>query len=288
MDGFFNVYKEKGYTSFDVCNKIKYMFKEKKVGHTGTLDPNATGVMQVAIGKATKLLPLLEDHIKVYEPTVMFGISTTSIDPEGEIIEEKENPNLTLEMVKEKLLQLKEIKTQIPPIYSAIKVNGKKLYEYARENKEVKIEPREVKIYEASVISDFFYQDNRLCLKLRLKVSKGFYVRSFVRDLALCLDTIAIMSDLVRIQTGDFMISSSKKLDELKETDLITVNDITNHFERFNCKEYLVKLIKNGIELDERQIKTTSPFTVYYNNKLLAVYEPKGNYKYKIVQYFGE
>lgn len=288
MNGFFNIYKEKGFTSFDVCNKIKYMMKERKVGHTGTLDPNAVGVMQIAVGKATKLLPLLEDHIKVYEPTIKFGILTDSLDPDGKILETSEVPNITLKDIEDKLEKLSSIAEQIPPIFSAIKVNGKKLYEYARNGQEVEIKPRPVKIFETMISSDFFMEDNHLCIKIKLKVSKGFYVRSFVRDLANELGTIAIMSDLTRLQTGDFEINNSKKLSEISENDLISVEDVFSYLPRFDCKEYLVRLIKNGIELDERQMTCDSPFSVYYNNKLLAIYEPSNNKKYKLVQYFGE
>lgn len=287
MDGFFNIYKEKGYTSFDVCNKIKHMFHEKKVGHTGTLDPNAVGVMQIACGKATKLLPLLEDHYKIYEPTIHFGILTDTLDPEGKIIKEENVPKFTIEDVLSKLEILKSRTTQLPPLYSAIKVNGKKLYEYARENKEVEIKERPVKIYELGVISDLYYEDGYLALKLKMKVSKGFYVRSLVRDLAAELGTIGIMSDLVRIQTGDFDINNAKKLSEVNESDLISVEEVFKKYPRFNAKPYLVPLIKNGIMLDERQMTCDTPFSVYFEGKLIAIYAPLKD-KYYRVQYFGE
>lgn len=288
MDGFLNIYKEKGYTSFDVCNKIKHKFEEPKVGHTGTLDPNATGVMQLALGKATKLLPLLEDHIKVYEPTIHFGILTDSLDPDGKIVQEEDVPYFNMDDVNNALKELLKQEEQIPPIYSAIKVNGKKLYEYARENKEVEIKPRKVKIYELYSISGLYHEDGYLTLKLHMKVSRGFYVRSLVRDLAQKLNTIAIMSDLVRIQTGDFKLEDSIKIEDVKETNLIKVEDVFSSYPRFDAKEYLVKLIKNGVMLDERQMTCKSPFTVYYDNKLIAIYEPVGNNKYKKVQYFGD
>lgn len=288
MDGFFNIYKEKGYTSFDVCNKIKHMFHEKKVGHTGTLDPNAVGVMQIAVGRATKLLPLLEDHTKVYEPTIHFGILTDTLDPEGKIIEEASVPSFSLSDVKAKLEILKGRTTQLPPIYSAIKVNGKKLYEYARENKDVEIKERPVKIYELDTVSVLYYEDGYLALKLHMKVSKGFYVRSFVRDLATLLNTIAIMSDLVRIETGDFKLKDAIRLSHLKESNLISVEDVFLKYPRFDAKDYLVPLIKNGIMLDERQMSCRSPFTVYHNNKLLAIYAPLDDNNYYRVQYFGD
>ena len=288
MNGFFNINKEKNFTSFDCCNKIKYKFKTKKVGHTGTLDPNATGVIQIAVGKATKLLSLLEDHTKVYLATVKFGILTDTLDPEGKVLEERPNPDITLDDINDKLVELSKQDSQIPPIFSAIKVNGKKLYQYAREGKEVKLEPRPIKIYESKMASDLYFEDDHLCVKILLKVSKGFYVRSFVRDLAEKLDSIAIMSDLQRIETGNFSIENSKLLSEVTENDLISIEEVFKDLPRFVCKEYLVKLIKNGIELDQRQMTCKSPFLVYYQDKLIAVYEMKDETKYKLVVYLGD
>ena len=288
MNGFFNINKEKNFTSFDCCNKIKYKFKEKKVGHTGTLDPNATGVMQIAVGKATKLLPLLEDHTKVYLATVKFGLLTDTLDPEGKVLNDEGKVDIRIEDINNELISLSKEESQIPPIYSAIKVDGKKMYEYAREGKTVELKPRPVKVYQSNIASDLYYEDDHLCVKILLKVSKGFYVRSFVRDLAQRLGTIAIMSDLQRIETGNFNIENSKLLSEVTENDLISIEEVFKDLPRFDCKEYLVKLIKNGVELDERQMTCKSPFLVYYDNKLIAVYEPKDENKYKLVVYLGD
>ncbi len=288
IDGFLNIYKPKGITSFDVCQKIRRIFNTKKVGHSGTLDPNATGVMQVAIGKATKLLPLLEDHTKVYEATIKFGILTDTLDPEGTVLKENKNVQIKLKDIDEAIFKLKTIETQVPPIYSAIKINGKKMYEYAREGKEIELKPRPIKIYESIRTSDFFEEDGFNCIKVKLKVSKGFYVRSYVRDLAQSLGTFAIMSDLVRLQIDAFTLENSKKIEELTANNIISIEETFKNFPRFNAKEYLVKLIKNGITLDERQIITDKPFLVYFEKKLIAVYAPVAKNKYKIVQYLGE
>lgn len=285
--GFLNIYKEKGMTSFDVCNKIKHLLHIKKVGHSGTLDPNATGVMQVALGKATKLLPILEDHKKIYEATIKFGLITDTLDPEGKILKTEEVPSFSFQDIDNAINELKKQTMQIPPIYSAIKVEGKKLYEYAREGKEVELKPRPIKIYEAYRTSDFFIEDGYKCIKILLTVSKGFYVRSFVNDLASRLNTIAIMSDLVRISIANYHIKDAILLKDLVESNIISVEDTFNYLKRLDVKEYLVKLIKNGITLDQRQIETDKPFLVYFNNELLAIYEPFAKYKYKIVQYFG-
>lgn len=288
MDGFFNINKEKGYTSFDVCNKIKHQFKEKKVGHSGTLDPNATGVMQVAVGRATKLLPILEEHNKTYIATVRFGVLTDTLDPDGKVLNIKIPTNLELSLVKDKVEVLSKRTTQIPPIYSAIKVNGKKLYEYARNNIEVEIKERPCKIYHSSVISDLYEDDGYPTIKIELEVSKGFYVRSFVRDLAEELGTIAIMQDLVRTKTGVFDIKDSYLINEVSEDSLIPVEALFSSSPIFFANDYLAKLIKNGVELDERQMTVNEPFRVYYKDKLIAIYAPNKNNKYSIIQYFGE
>lgn len=288
MDGFFNVNKEKGYTSFDVCNYIKHKFKEKKVGHSGTLDPNATGVMQVAVGKATKLLPLLEDHNKTYIATVRFGILTDTLDPEGNVLETNIPTNLDLSIIKEKVKELSKKTKQIPPIYSAIKVNGKKLYEYARNNIDIEIKERPCKVFYSEIVTDLYDEDGYPTIRIMLEVSKGFYVRSFVRDLGEALGTIAIMQDLVRTKTGVFEIKDSYLINEVSEDSLIPIDALFSSSPIFYANDYLAKLIKNGVELDERQMKVKEPFRVYYNDKLIAIYAPSNHNKYKIVQYFGD
>lgn len=288
INGFFNVRKDKGMTSFDVCQKIKKLFQTPKVGHSGTLDPNAVGVMQIAVGKATKLLPILDDHKKTYLATVMFGILTETLDPEGEVIEKRTVNFLNLEAIDKAIDFLKKEKNQIPPIYSAIKVNGKKLYEYARAKEEIELKPRPVTIYEAKRTTDIYYENGQPMIKVRLTVSKGFYVRSFVRDLAAKLDTIAIMSDLTREAIEDYKLENSISLEDISIENLISIEETFKDYPKFYCKDYLVKLIKNGITLDERQIESDTPFLVYHNDKLLAIYAPYEKNKYKIVQYLGD
>ena len=286
MDGIIVINKPKGITSREVVNKVCKLLNTKKVGHTGTLDPIATGVLVLCVGKATKLVETLTSNDKEYVATVKLGILTDTLDTDGTIIEKK-----CVNLDKDKLVNVLNsfigTYNQEVPIYSAVKINGKKLYEYARENKEVEIKERPIKIYELEAISDLYYEDGYLALKLRMKVSKGFYVRSLVRDLANELNTIGIMSDLVRIQTGDFNILNSKKLSEISCDDLMKIEDVFSKYPRFNARPYLVPLIKNGIMLDERQMTCDCPFTVYFEDKLLAIYAPKDDRYYR-VQYFGD
>lgn len=288
LNGFLNINKPKGITSFDVCQKLKKKLNIKKIGHSGTLDPNATGVMQIALGDATKLLPILEDHNKTYLATIKFGILTDTLDPDGKIIKEEDVVNLSEAIIDEKIKESLNQTSQLPPIYSAIKVNGKKLYEYAREGKEVDIKPREVKIYEATRVGSLELKDGHFLVNVRLKVSKGFYVRSYVRDLASSLNTIAIMSDLIREEIESFNIKDSISIEDVTIDNIISIEEVFAHFYRYEAASYLVKLIKNGIELDERQLVINEPFTVYYNNKLIAIYKPYKENKYKIVKYLGD
>lgn len=285
MDGFFNVNKEKGYTSFDVCNYIKHKFKEKKVGHSGTLDPNATGVMQVAVGKATKLLPLLEDHNKTYIATVRFGILTDTLDPEGNVLETNIPTNLDLSIIKEKVKELSKKTTQIPPIYSAIKVNGKKLYEYQRKGIDIEVKERNIKIYSSEILSDLRYINNHYEIDIKLNVSKGFYVRSYARDLGIMLNGNAVLKELRRTKAGEFCVENSVSLDELREEDCISIFKQFD-FPKVEVNDYLKNLVLNGVTLDERQTTINQVFYVTNKCDIIAIYEPVDEKKYKPVLIF--
>ncbi len=282
MDGFFIIDKEKGYTSFDVCNKIKHKFSELHVGHTGTLDPNATGVLVVSLGKACKTLNLIGDKTKEYVCTIEFNKSYDTIDPTGNLIEES-NKEVTIDEIKKTCDILKEKTTQIPPSFSALKVNGKRSYELARKGIEVKHEAREAHIFDLDIRSELKTNGSLQYIDIYLKVSRGFYVRSFVRDLCEMLYICGNMYDLRRISSGIFNISNAKKIDELTFEDLFEISDVFSYLDKLEVKDYLVNLINNGVILDERQIKTDKPFIVTNKGKNLAIYEPVGDFKYKRV-----
>lgn len=196
----FCVDKPINWTSNDVVQFIKHKYKFKKVGHAGTLDPLATGVLVLGVNEGTKQLSTLIQDDKTYVADITFGIETTTYDAEGQIIKEIDPSKIRIEQIEEMIKNkfLNDYK-QFPPIYSAIKVNGKKLYDYARNNKQVEIKPRDVKLFSYKTIK---YINNTLTIEL--KVSKGFYIRSFAHDLGLALNNHAYISALKRTKSGTF------------------------------------------------------------------------------------
>ena len=214
MDGIILINKEKGCTSHDVVNKVKHIFNEK-VGHTGTLDPNATGLLPILIGKGTKLSAYLINHDKEYEVTLKLGIKTDTADSEGKVINEQNVDNSMMQ--SEKIVKVLDSfigkQMQTPPIYSAIKINGKKLYEYARKNIEVEIEPRQIEIF--SIQLDEINEDEKI-ICFTVKCSKGTYIRSLCEDIAERLGTIGYMKELNRVKVGIFDIKNSIKIEELE------------------------------------------------------------------------
>lgn len=223
VGGFLLVDKEKGYTSFDVCNKLKHKFKFRKVGHNGTLDPNATGLMIIGVNSYTKLLFKLNYNIKEYIATILFGMESKTYDITGEVFNECKFVDVNESEIDNAINSLKNIKTQIPPMYSAIKVNGKKLYDLAREGIEIELKPREIEIYNIKRLTDIYLDNGFKCMKITMTVSSGFYVRSFVRDLGELLKLPCLLKDLIRTKNGKFNLTDAKKIDE------ITINDIIHN-----------------------------------------------------------
>jgi len=283
MDGFLLIDKPKNITSFGVCNNLKRKFN-LKCGHNGTLDPNTTGLMVVALGSATKLLKLINEHDKTYLATITFGILTDTLDICGNVLKDYD-----MQVNKEDLLKalevLKNKDSQIPPLTSAIKVNGKKLLEYQRKGIEVKVDARNVKIYDYKIVSDLRYENNHYSFDIILDVSKGFYVRSFARDLGELLGGVATLLDLRRIKCGSYDIKDAIKLDEVKEEDIINITSFFD-FPKVEVNDYIAKLVKNGITLDERQTKLNGVFYVTHNCDIIAIYEEVDLYKYKPILIF--
>jgi tRNA pseudouridine55 synthase len=213
LNGIIVINKEKGYTSNDVVQIVKKIFKEK-VGHTGTLDPMATGVLPLLVGKGTQCSKYLINHDKIYTATLKLGIKTDTGDITGNVVEEK-NVNkdiLNFDYVTEVLKKFVGNIEQMPPMYSAIKINGKKLYEYARKGQAVDIKPRNITIYNIELIS-IEAED----IKFKVSCSKGTYIRTLCEDIAKALGTVGTMSELNREKVGDFDIQNSVTLNELKE-----------------------------------------------------------------------
>lgn len=201
--------KEKSWTSFDVVNKIRYFLKIKKVGHAGTLDPFATGLLIVGVGKGTKILQEFSLLPKCYQSVIRFGIETDTLDQTGRIIAESIVTNLTRELIEEAVENLIGDIKQTPPMYSAKKVNGKRLYKLARNNKEVKRKPITVTIYKSDIV-----EWNPPDLKMSMKVSKGTYIRSYADDLGKKLGCGAHLKDLKRTAIGPYTVEDSFTLSE--------------------------------------------------------------------------
>ena len=225
ISGFLLINKEKNYTSFDVCNKLKHKFKFKKVGHNGTLDPIATGLMVIGVNKATKSLFKIENNTKEYLATIIFGKESKTLDVSGEIFNINKNVDVKINELDNAINILKSRKTQIPPMYSAIKVNGKKLYELARNGVEIDLKPRGVKIYNITRTTEIYEdEDGFKCVNISMTVSPGFYVRSLVRDIGEILQKSCTLKDLTRAKNGDYKLEDSKKIDEVTLDDIFEIN----------------------------------------------------------------
>ena len=246
MDGIIIINKEQGYTSNDVVQIIKKKFNEK-VGHTGTLDPMATGVLPILVGKGTLLSKYLINHDKIYVATLKLGIKTDTGDITGDVVQ-NENVNekcLDDENVRKVLEEIKGEQEQIPPMYSAIKVNGKKLYEYARKGLSIDISPRKINIYNTELIN-IDKETNEITF--RVSCSKGTYIRTLCEDIAEKLGTIGTMSSLNREKVGDFEISEASKLSEIKEK-LISIEEFFKNKDKILLSPRSFIAFINGVKL---------------------------------------
>ena len=211
IHGIINVYKEKGFTSHDVVAKLRGIVGQKKIGHTGTLDPDATGVLPVCLGKATKLCDLLTDKNKTYEAVLLLGKTTDTQDITGEVLEEKSTEALTEEKVREAIEGFIGDYEQIPPMYSALKVNGKKLYELAREGKVIERKARLVKILDIQILEIDLPK-----VRMEVSCSKGTYIRTLCHDIGEKLGCGGCMESLIRTRVSTFRIEDAKTLDEIE------------------------------------------------------------------------
>ena len=213
MNGVILIHKEKDFTSFDVVAVVRKLTGQKKVGHTGTLDPNATGVLPVLLGTATKAQDIIPCHDKRYRADFRFGIATDTLDIWGEVIEEKPS-NVTEEQIQRALGSFRGEIEQLPPMYSAVSVGGKRLYQYAREGKEVERRPRKVTVYSLELIS---FDEAAQSGTLDIYCSNGTYIRTLIDDLARALGTVGVMTDLVRYEACGYPLDDCMTLDELRQ-----------------------------------------------------------------------
>ena len=253
LNGIIVINKPKDYTSHDVVAKVKRILNIKKVGHTGTLDPNATGVLPLLLNQGTKLSKYLIEHDKDYEVTLKLGIKTDTLDGEVNIIEKQEVIWNNLNDIEKVLNSFIGKQEQIPPIYSAIKVNGKKLYEYARNGQTVEIKPRKIEIYKIELQKVDKKQNE---INFKVSCSKGTYIRSLCENIAVKLGTIGYMKELNRTKVGRFNIENSITIEELEnnkediEEKIITMQELFKKYPRVNLKKEQLEKFLNGVKIN--------------------------------------
>ena len=270
MFGFLNVYKPKGITSHDVVSALRRITKVKHIGHTGTLDPFAEGVLPICIGKATRLIEYLDDD-KAYTGTIQLGSSTTTYDLEGEEVNFSDK-KVTFNEIEAALDKFRGEIEQLPPIYSAIKVNGKKLYEYAREGKEVKIEPRGVNISNLQILN--FYPETRQ-LELHIECSKGTYIRSIANDLGEELGTYGHLVKLVRVKAGMFEVNNAVSLEHIQtkeDVEKLLIAPLTklNYMTYELNKNELVKVSNGTAIMPSKELPENSLILLTSQERLIA------------------
>lgn len=273
MNGILNIFKPKGMSSFDVVRVVKKVAKTGKVGHTGTLDPEATGVLPVCIGRATKIIDYIMDSEKVYEVTFKLGIRTTTYDLEGEILEERDTSNLKNEDILAVVKEFIGEYSQVPPMYSALKQNGVRLYELARKGIEVEREGRLIKIYNIENI-----KINNPYVSMKVTCSKGTYIRSLCYDIGEKLGVFATMTELNRSKTSVFSQEKSISVNDLTEENIdeyiVTMEEALSKYEAITvCGKY-VKLLINGVRVADNRFTKDK----IINNRLYRVYDEDSNF----------
>ena len=257
IHGIINVYKEKGFTSHDVVAKLRGIVGQKKIGHTGTLDPDAVGVLPVCLGRATKLCDLLTDKDKVYETVLLLGVDTDTQDVSGEVLMSKETSALTEKEVRAAVLSFEGDYDQIPPMYSALKVGGKKLYELAREGKTVERKARRVQIFEVEILAVDLPR-----VKMQVHCSKGTYIRTLCHDIGAKLGCGGCMEELVRTKVSRFVIEDDHTLSQIEEMKekgqlkklLLPVDRMFEQYKKVVVMEKWQKLIYNGNPFPEKAV----------------------------------
>lgn len=275
MFGFLNIYKPKGLTSHDVVARLRRITKIKQIGHTGTLDPFAEGVLPICIGKATRLIEYLEDN-KAYEGTIQFGSATTTYDLEGDITLTSDK-KISLEQIEDALNQFRGVITQTPPVFSAIKINGKKLYEYARKGEEIDVPSREVTIYKLELIE---FNKTTQQARVLIECSKGTYIRSIANDLGKVLGAYGHLIKLVRIKAGRFLINDTIELENLDSENIQTklIEPLTMlPFKTIEISEKEFTLVKNGMKLNNYSFNEGELVTLLYENEIVSVAEFSNN-----------
>ena len=286
IHGVLNIYKEKGYTSHDVVAKLRGIVGQKKIGHTGTLDPDAVGVLPVCLGKATKLCDMLTDKNKTYETVMLLGRVTDTQDVSGEILKEHDTSVLDEATVRNAIFSFLGDYMQVPPMYSALKVNGKKLYELAREGVEVERKARPVKILDIQI-----KEINLPRVRMEVTCSKGTYIRTLCHDIGELLGCGACMEELIRTKVSRFEIKDALTLEQvsvLKQEErlgeiLIPIDEMFLDYEAVTLKDEFMSMVYNGNVFLAKHLKQHIELT---DGKKVRVYDTDGNFIaiYKFIQ----
>lgn len=273
MNGVLNIFKLKGMSSFDAVRVVKKVAGTGKVGHTGTLDPEATGVLPICIGRATKIIDYIMDSEKVYEVTLKLGIRTTTYDLEGEVLEERDPSHLTEEEILNSINSFKGEYSQIPPMYSALKQNGVRLYELARKGIEVERKGRLVNIYNLEDI-----KINNPYISMKVTCSKGTYIRSLCYDIGEKLGVFATMTQLNRAKTSVFSQEKSININELTKENIndyiLSMEEALEKYDKIVVNKKYVKLLVNGVRVADGRFTKDKVI----NNKLYRVYDDENNF----------
>lgn len=284
LDGFLFIHKPTGLTSHDVVNHIRKSWQLDKVGHTGTLDPFASGLLVLCIGSATKLAYLFQNLDKRYEGIMVFGLHYDTLDTTGEVLATRD-VTFDEQAIKAAAETFKGDYLQTPPMYSAIKQAGTRLYRLARKGQEVEREPRTVHVHDLVItgqVDDHTY-------RFHAHVSKGTYVRSLAADLAGRLGTFGALKTLVRTDIGPYQLDQAVNMYDASPADLLTLEQYFAAHQVVVLNDYMVKLCQNGVYLDQRQIKTDQPFVATDSEgKPIAYYEPVETHRYKPILIFKE
>ncbi|MEE1370708.1 MAG: tRNA pseudouridine(55) synthase TruB [Bacilli bacterium] len=281
MNGILIVNKPKGYTSRDIVNIISKKLNTKKVGHTGTLDPIAEGVLVVPIGRALKISELLTSEKKEYIAKVILGYETDMLDITGKEIK-RNIPNVDKDKLIEVLNSFIGKYNQEVPMYSAVKVNGRKLYEYARSNIQITPPSKIVEIYSISLLEGPIYKDNTVEFTMKCEVSKGTYIRSLIRDIAYKLSTYGTMKELIRTKQGSFLLEDAFTLEDIQKDNykLLSIKEVLPNIKITKIDDKTLKQVKNGMVLDKFFEEEIS-LLVDKDGREIAIYKDIGNGKVK-------
>lgn len=281
IHGVLNVYKEKGYTSHDVVAKLRGIVGQKKIGHTGTLDPDAVGVLPVCLGRATRLCDMLTEKDKIYETVLLLGTETDTQDITGNIVRTGDIQEITEEEIRDVVNSFVGGYDQIPPMYSALKVNGKKLYELAREGKAVERKARRVEIYEIQISEVSLPR-----IHMKVHCSKGTYIRTLCHDIGQKLGCGACMEELKRTKVSSFVIGDSLTLDRIKSLRdegklldyIIPIDEMFADYGRMTVKSEWARLAYNGNALPPKALKAKEPEKGLEDFMKVRMYDDKGDF----------